>query len=153
MPKLFAFAQAGYGRPGLNMLSTTFDPYYIIGVSLKWNIVDWGNASRERSIARKQAEIINNQARAIEKNITLALNTSKSRIVQLENAINTDTKIVELRSNIARRSAERLDKGLISSTDYINDLNAEMQAKMTLETHKVQLMQEKENLKNIYGIY
>ena len=76
-----------------------------------------------------------------------------NRIVQLENAVVTDAKIVELRSSIARRSADRLDKGLISSTDFINDLNAEMQAKLNLEMHKVQLMQEQSNLQSIYGVY
>jgi outer membrane protein TolC len=153
MPRLSAFAQAGYGKPGLNMLSTSFDPYYIIGINFKWNIFDWNNSARERSIARKQATIINNQRRAVENNIQIAVNNSKSRIVQLENAVITDGKIVELRSNIARRSADRLDKGLISSTDYINDVNAEMQAKLNLEMHKVQLMQEQSNLQNIYGNY
>lgn len=153
MPRLSAFAQAGYGKPGLNMLSTSFEPYYIIGVNFKWNIFDWNNSARERSIARKQATIVNNQRRAVENNIQILLNSSKSRIVQLENAVVTDAKIVELRSNIARRSADRLDKGLISSTDYINDVNAEMQAKLSLEMHKVQLMQEQNNLQSIYGVY
>ena len=30
-PKLFGFGQAGYGRPGMNMLSTKFDTYYLVG--------------------------------------------------------------------------------------------------------------------------
>ncbi|HEY9124692.1 MAG TPA: TolC family protein [Bacteroidales bacterium] len=153
MPKLSAFAQAGYGKPGLNMLSTSFDPYYIIGLNFKWNIFDWNNSARERSIARMQAVMINNQRSAVENNIQISINNSKSRIVQLENAVVTDAKIVELRSSIARRSADRLDKGLISSTDFINDLNAEMQAKLNLEMHKVQLMQEQSNLQSIYGVY
>ena len=152
-PKLSAFAQAGYGKPGLNMLSTSFEPYYTIGINFKWNIFDWNNSARERSIARKQATIINNQRRAVENNVQIMLNNSKSRIVQLENAVATDIKIVELRSNIARRSADRLDKGLISSTDYINDLNGEMQAKLNLEAHKTQLLQEQSNLLSIYGVY
>jgi len=137
----------------LNMLSTSFDPYYIIGLNFKWNIFDWNNSARERSIARMQAVMINNQRSAVENNIQISINNSKSRIVQLENAVVTDAKIVELRSSIARRSADRLDKGLISSTDFINDLNAEMQAKLNLEMHKVQLMQEQSNLQSIYGVY
>jgi len=31
LPKVYAFSTAGYGRPGLNMLSTDFEPYYMIG--------------------------------------------------------------------------------------------------------------------------
>jgi len=37
MPKLSAFAQGGYGKPGLNMFDTKFSPYFLGGVRLSWN--------------------------------------------------------------------------------------------------------------------
>ena len=49
-PKLFGFGQAGYGRPGLNMLKNTFDPYYLVGVGVSWNILDWNQTGRNRKI-------------------------------------------------------------------------------------------------------
>ncbi len=36
-PRLNLNLQAGYGRPGLNMLSGSFDPYFVAGVRLQWN--------------------------------------------------------------------------------------------------------------------
>ena len=36
-PRLNLNLQAGYGRPGLNMLSGSFDPYFVAGVRLQWD--------------------------------------------------------------------------------------------------------------------
>jgi hypothetical protein len=41
VPKLWAYGQAGYGRPGFNMLLNKFDDYYIIGAKLSWNFYNW----------------------------------------------------------------------------------------------------------------
>ena len=38
MPRIGAFVQGGYGRPGLNMLEDSFEPYYVAGVRLSWNL-------------------------------------------------------------------------------------------------------------------
>ncbi len=37
MPKLGAFAQGGYGKPGLNMFDNEFSPYFLGGIRLIWN--------------------------------------------------------------------------------------------------------------------
>ena len=37
-PKIGAFAQLGYGKPGLNFLKNEFAPYYLVGVRAQWNI-------------------------------------------------------------------------------------------------------------------
>ena len=38
MPRIGAFFQGGYGRPGLNMLEDSFSPFYVAGVRLSWNM-------------------------------------------------------------------------------------------------------------------
>ena len=38
LPKLGAFIQGGYGKPGLNMLSNEFSAFYIGGLRLSWNL-------------------------------------------------------------------------------------------------------------------
>ena len=38
LPKIGAFIQGGYGKPGLNMLSNELSPFYIGGLRLSWNL-------------------------------------------------------------------------------------------------------------------
>ncbi len=50
MPKLGAFAQGGYGKPGLNMFDNDFSPYFLGGIRLSWN---FGNLYTLATIERK----------------------------------------------------------------------------------------------------
>lgn len=152
LPKVSAFIQGGYGKPGLNMLSNSFETYYLLGVSAKWNIWDWGKASKDKQVLSIQEDMIGSRKQAVEKNFNIVIQNSLSRIEQLKSAIETDKSIVELRSSITHRSTSKLELGVITSTDYITDLNAELQAKISLKAHKVQLEQEKVNYLSLKGL-
>lgn len=151
IPRLYAFAQAGYGKPGLNMLSNDFNSFYMVGLTFKWNIWDWNSSSNSRQVLKIQSEMVNSKKSAFEKSLRIASTNSLNRIKQLESGLNTDRAIVELRSAIAKRSALRLEQGVITSADYITDLNNETQSKLTLQTHLIQLGQEKANYLLIQG--
>jgi outer membrane protein TolC len=151
IPKLYAFSQAGYGRPGLNMLSSDFETFYIVGVTLKWNIWDWSKTSHDRQLLMIQKDMLGTRREAFIKSIRIALNNSESHIRQLEKSLEADSAMVELRKGIADRSAVRLENGVISASDYVNDVNASAQSKLQFEFHKVQLIQEKVNYMTLKG--
>ncbi len=151
-PLVYAFIQGGYGRPALNMLSTNFDPFYIVGVGLRWTIWDWNTFRNNKQQLQLQSQLLNSKKSAINQQIETAANLSKAKIMQLENAIKTDSLILKIRSDITKRTARKLDNGVVTATDYLNDLNAELQAQIQLESHLIQLMQEKINYRFIVGI-
>ncbi|MCK5822462.1 MAG: TolC family protein [Bacteroidales bacterium] len=150
-PKLFGFGQFGYGRPGLNMLSDDFDTYYIFGAKISWNIWDWKNNSRQKDELSIQKNIVNTQKQTFEKNIRIVLDKEKCEIEKFEKLIESDEKIIKLRKKILKRSASKLENGVITSTDYLVDLNAETQSKINLKTHKIRLVQSKINYLTISG--
>lgn len=141
MPKISAFAQAGYGRPGLNMLDDNFNPFYIVGASAKWTLWDWGKNRRERQVLDVTKKSIDTKKETFNKNLDIDLQNKQVAISKLEEAIKRDSMIVELRSKVARVSASKLDNGVINTTDYLTDKNAEIVAKINLENHKIQLQQ------------
>jgi outer membrane protein TolC len=142
-PRISAFAQAGYGRPGLNMLDDAFSTYYIIGASLKWTLWDWNKNHREREIIEVNKKSIDARKETFDKNLNIDLQNRLASIAKLEDALKRDTVIVGLRSKVAQTSASRLDHGIINTTDYLADINAETIAKISLENHKIQLQQAK----------
>ena len=150
-PKLFGFGQFGYGRPGLNMLSDDFDTYYIFGAKITWNIWDWKKIKRQKEELSIQKNIINNQKQTFDNNIIIALDKEKCEIEKFEKLIVSDEKIIALRSKILKSSASKLENGVITSTDYLVDLNAETQSKINLKTHKIRLIQSKINYLTIKG--
>ena len=57
-PKLFAFGQFGYGKPGFNMLSNDFKTFYIVGAKLNWTILDWNKSSNDAENLLVQKKLV-----------------------------------------------------------------------------------------------
>ena len=153
MPKVYAFAQAGYGRPGLNMLSDKFNQFYIVGATLKWTIWDWNKNSSERQVLDIQKQMITTRRETFDKNLNIDLQNKLSTIQKLEEYIKRDSEIVEIRIRVAQSAASRLEHGVITSTDYLTELNAETIAKINFKTHKIQLIQAKANYMLAKGVF
>lgn len=153
MPKVYAFAQGGYGRPGLNMLSDKFNQFYIVGATLKWTIWDWNKNSRDRQVLDIQKQMIATRRETFDKNLNIDLQNKLSTIQKLEESLKRDSEIVEIRMRVTQSAASRLEHGVITSTDYLTELNAETVAKINFETHKIQLIQAKANYMLAKGVF
>jgi outer membrane protein TolC len=153
MPKLYGFGQAGYGRPGLNMLSNKFESFYIVGAKLNWTIWDWSQSNRDRRVNDIQKEIISNQKDAFVKSVSVQSENELGDIKKMEILLDKDLEIIKLREKITASSSSKLQNGTIKSADYIDDITAETQAKIDMKKHQVQLMLAKYNYLVIKGSY
>ncbi len=151
VPKLYTFGQLGYGKPGLNMLGNEFNTFYIVGVSLKWNIWDWNKTNRDKQVLGLQKEQISSKETQFVRNIKIAEENYRSKIEQLESAVVSDGQIIELHKEIVSKNSLRLDQGLITTTEYLNSVSAETIAKIQGEVHKIQLLQARCDLKILKG--
>jgi outer membrane protein TolC len=151
MPSLLAWGQAGGGRPALDMLDNDFKSYYIIGLSVKWKPYDWNKAKNQREILGLSQDIINTQKETFDKNIRISMNQNLLEIAKYEELISRDKEIIALRQNITKSSESQLNNGIITSTQYITELNSETEAKMQLELHKIKLIQARIDYKSTFG--
>ncbi len=145
MPKVVAFGSGGVGYPGLNMFSETMEPYLIVGAQVKWTIADWKQTSRQQEQLSIQKASIYDSENAFNKQLQIEINEAILKQTQLEQLIEKDKQIIELRNRISKNSAAQLENGTITSADYIHNLNEEKQASINMETHKIQLEQAKLN--------
>jgi outer membrane protein TolC len=143
IPHLFAFGQLGYGRPGFDMLKNEFTDFYIVGAKLNWNFWDWNHTKKEKEILGIQNDILNTQKETFDKNIRIDLENKKAAITKAAKLIIGDEEIIGLRKKITTESSSQLDHGVITSTEYLSNLNAESQAELNLEIHKIQLIKAK----------
>ncbi len=151
LPMLYAFGQAGYGRPGLNMLNNDFADWYIGGIGLSWNLWDGNKTKRDKEVLQTQKRSIDIARENFERNTNMTLKREKDNERKLENLLMIDAELVVLKENIAKRSASALDNGVMTSADYIRDLNAALQAKASQNIHQLQLIQSKVNYQTILG--
>ncbi|HEX7583878.1 MAG TPA: TolC family protein [Prolixibacteraceae bacterium] len=150
-PKLFGFGQAGYGKPGLNMLNNTFDTYYLVGLGFSWNVLDWKTTKRQQQILKLQQNLVQTKQESFIQNIDLATDQQTKQISQISELLKTDQDLIQIRERITKTSASKLENGSITMADYIQDLNAETTARLMLETRKIQLEEAQIKLENIRG--
>lgn len=140
MPKLFAFGQAGYSYPSLNMFENKSDYYYMVGAKLSWTIYDWKQVKREKQVLLKQQEIIETKKNDFNRNTSIQLENEQLEQEKLLSTIEIDKQLIEKRAAITKGSETSLNSGVITTSTYLDDLNNEMKARIDLETHKLQYL-------------
>jgi len=139
-PVFKAFGQAGYGRPGYDMLNPDFDDYYMVGLRLHWNIWDWGKVKREKQVFDLQNNIIKTTKETFDQNLRSELYQYIADIEKYKKIIGTDETIVKLQQNVVKTADSQLKNGTITSTNYLIEVNKLLKANLSLEAHKLQLI-------------
>jgi outer membrane protein TolC len=151
-PRLAVSAEGAYGRPGPNFLNQDLRFFGQAAVSLKWNIGALYNLSNEKqniSISKKMLDV---QKEVFEFNLKAALAQQSAQINSLREIIEKDKQIIEKRHHIRETASKQLENGSITSTDYLTELNAEMQATLNQKVHEIKLMNAISNYNTSKGI-
>lgn len=151
MPKLGVYARGGYGRPGLNPFETTFQPYYLAGIRVTWDILDWYKTQRERENLQYANQLIDMQQGAFNQQLELQLARQYREIQSLEDILEKDRQIIALRKDIVQTAADQQAEGVITATEYITELNAQTKAQQEEALHRVQLLQAKVQYYTVLG--
>lgn len=150
-PKLSFFANGGYGRPGLNQLKNEFQWFYIGGVKLNIPIMSHYTLQKEKKEVTLIEQIIDKQKENFLSGNRQLQAQQKNEMEKYQQLIAIDTGIVALRSKIRENASVKLANGIITSSDYITELNAENQAQLNQKLHEIQSLQAQYNYKLILG--
>lgn len=138
MPRVGAFVQGGYGRPGLNMLEDSFNPFYIAGVRLSWNMGKLYTLKNDRRKVTTNHQQIEVQRETFLFNTSLQLMQQNTEIQKMSDLMKADDEIIRLRTSIKNAAEVKLANGVISVTDLIREINAEDLARQTAAAHRIQ---------------
>ncbi len=142
-PQIGAYAVGGYGNPGLTMIKDEWNPYFIIGANLQWNIWDWNTGKRNKKIRKINQESINNRKTSFEQSVSVEKQKFKSDIEKYKLLMTYDKQILSLQENICKTMRNKLKNGTINSTEYISAINKKQQATIQFEIHKLKLLESK----------
>jgi len=151
LPQVNAFAQLGYGKPGLNFFENDFNEFAVVGVNLSWQIWDWKQTTNEKEVIQLQSNIINREKESFEKAHNIEKYESLTKIKNLEELLEKDEKIIDLKSNVAEISGKQLEEGVITTNEYISNVNAKIKAEENLNIHQIELVFENINFNTIVG--
>ena len=146
-PKLGAFFQGGYGKPGFNMLKNEFDLFYIGGIRLNIPISGFYTQKNDLALLENQSQEIEIQRENFLFNQNFIEIQQRNDLEKIQNLIDKDNELIELRKNIKTASLAQLENGVINTNDYLREVTAEEQAILTKITHEIQYLLTQYNLK------
>ena len=150
-PKVSFFVQGGYGRPGLDALSNNFEWYYIGGIKLNWNFGSLYTLKNQQYILDINKQTLDVDKETFLFNTKIVQKQQDADVKKYPELIQKDDAIISLRESVKKAASAQLENGVLSAHDYINEVNAEDQARQNKIFHEVQLLQAQYNYRNTVG--
>lgn len=150
-PKISFFVQGGFAKPAFNILSNSFDPFYIGGVRFTFPISGFYTLKNERALINLNRQNVDLQKETFLFNTNVVLQQQNEDILKLKKILATDEEIIPLRAHIKETALAQLNYGVINSSDYLREVNAENTARQNKILHEVQLLVAEYNERNTVG--
>ena len=141
MPKLGVFAQGAYGAPGLNMLKGGFEPYYIAGLRLSWNISDLYTRKNDKRLLAASRDDIDVQEAVFRLNNRMEAAQHWRTVEKIDTLMKNDDELIRLRTNIRKSAEAKVANGTLTVTEMLREVTAEDQAKQAKALHEIQRLQ------------
>lgn len=151
-PRIFGFATLGYGNPpGNNFFKDEFAPFAVAGAGIRWNVYDWSKISDEIQVIDYQKSLADIRKAELSDQLNRLLETKMAEIRNLESRLVTDRELIEIRRRITKTAESKFENGTITATEFMLEFNADKQAVINHEIHKIQLALSKVEYLNISG--
>jgi outer membrane protein TolC len=151
-PRLSAFARAGYGRPGLNPISTGFEGYYVAGLQVKWAPWNWGSSGRERDAIELQQKVVASEEAAFASRLARDVQNDLADIDRLETALTMDDQIVTLRERVEAETQVRFREGVVTASEYVDRTTDVLEARLARAAHRVEQVQARARFLTTLGL-
>jgi len=142
-PTLSAFGTTAWANPGLNIFDDSFNVHYLVGMRLQWNFWNAVNTGDNKAVLKIRQSKIEREEESFTRQMRTELDKIKRTIESLEMNLEKDREIISLRKRVVEEQASKLENGVITSTEYITELNNLSRARLTLMLRQVQLSQQK----------
>jgi outer membrane protein TolC len=150
-PKLSLFLQGGMGRPTLNLLSNNFDAYYIGGIRLTWSPSVFYTIKKSRALIGINRKTLDVQKETFLFNTNLTVKQEDADIGKYQRLLASDDEIIDLRARVKKTALAQLENGVITTNDFLSDVNEEDQARQNKILHEVQLLMTQYNQQTTTG--
>jgi outer membrane protein TolC len=151
-PRVFAFGQAGVGLPGLDQFRQSSDAFYQAGIRVEWRPWTWRSGGRKAAAYRLQQDVVATEEKALGRRLARAVATDLEDIDRLKAALVDDERVVALRTEVERQARAQYDEGAITTPDYVETRTDVLEARLTLERHRVELAQARSRYLTTLGI-
>lgn len=147
LPKLGLFGQGGYGKPGFNMLKNEFDLFYIGGVRLNIPITGFYTKKNDLALLDIQQQEVEVERENFLFNQQFQTLQNNNELDKIQKLIDKDSELIALRESIKNASLAQLENGVITTSDYLREVNELDRARNQKILHEIQYLLAQYNLK------
>ncbi|HUO86164.1 MAG TPA: TolC family protein [Thermoanaerobaculia bacterium] len=151
-PRLSAFGQAGFGRPGLDFLADDVNPYWLAGIRVRWEPWSWGTAERERQLLALEQEAVAADEEAFVRSLRRSVEDQLAAINLLARSAAVDERIVALRELVERETLARYEERMVTAADLVDKQTDVLAARQRRATHRVELVAAQARFLTILGL-
>ncbi len=151
-PRVSAYGRLGYGRPGLNPLSNTFDTYWLTGVQVQWSPFSWGTTGRDRELLALQRQALSAEEEHFTAILRRGVVQDLAAIDRLDATLRSDDEIVTLRERITVETRVRFNEGVVTSAEYVDRETDVLSARVVRALHRVEQAQARARFLTTLGI-
>ena len=151
MPYIGVFGSLGVGYPGYDIFNSAVRPMALVGLKIKWQIVDWQKSKNERQLLQWNRDILTYQYDRAKMQLEAELIRQQQEIAKYEELITRDKEILHLRQEVTQEISARLSGGTATATDFIIQLNNEAVAEINQSIHLIKLTLAKINYNILQG--
>lgn len=139
-PTIGAFAQGGYGKPGLNMFDNKFSPYFLGGLRVSWNLSNLYTLKNDKKKIDLQKQSVNSQRETFLYNMSIVIPQQQIEIEKFRKTMRDDNEIILLQSQIRKAAEVKVENGTMTVSDLIKEINSEEAAKQAKTLHEIQYL-------------
>ncbi len=150
-PKFSAFFQGGMGRPGLDLFDNSLAPYYIAGLRLSWSPSVFYTIKKQRALIGINRQDLDVQKETFLFNTNLTVKQQNADIGKYQQLLSSDNEIIDLRTRVKTTAMAQLENGVITSNDFLTEVNDENQARQNKILHEIQLLMSQYNQQTTTG--
>jgi outer membrane protein TolC len=151
-PTLQAFGDVSIGQPpGLNLFGQEFEPFFSVGLRLKWPVWDWRASAQEREAIKIQRDMVDARQAAFIEAVDAESVGLVREVAKYAGMLERDERIIALRMAVESDAASRLENGVATATDYLVEANAVFQSRLDKRMHEIEFAESRARLATITG--
>lgn len=133
------------------MLGNDFQPYYLAGIKMQWDIGSLYTFKSDRRKVDLQKKSIMSERETFILNTSLEMEEQLSVIDRIKKTIEMDGEIISMRERIKLAAEEQYAGGVIKMIDLMTIMTDEYNARLNKALHEIQLIMALRKYNNIAG--
>ncbi len=152
LPKVGFFATVGAGNPGYDIFKENISPMAMVGLNFQWSIWDWNKTKNQKQVFTINQEVLQFKKNQATTQFESELMVQKLEIEKMNQLLINDQEVIKMREEITLIRSLELESGSITTTQYLDELNKENEAKLNYKMHELKLGLAKLNYLIIQGL-